>query len=323
MYRFFSKFYPKKLRENYIAMLKYSKVKTQPDRFVGFIMISGIGLGLVAAFQLSPIIKIPFWITWLAGFMTFESMIYMWIFLQVTRKAYEVEKFLPDVLQLMASNLRAGLTVDNALMLSARPEFGVLGGEIERVGKEVTIGKTVEDSLVSMLDRVKSDKLEKSLLLIVAGLKSGGELSDLLENTARNLRDEDLTDQKIRSSVMSYVIFVVAAVGFGAPVLYGLSSFLIEVLKKVFAQIRIPQTTAIDIPLKITQITIEPRFVIMYAVTSLITTSILSSLVVGAITKGRSRDGLKYAPFIILATLAMFFLSRKAISYILGGLFNF
>lgn len=322
MYRFFSKFYPKKLRQNYIALLKFSKVKTQPDRFVGFILISGIGIGLVSAFQFSHIIKIPFLLIWIAGFFAFESIIYMWIFMQVAKKAGNVEKVLPDALQLMASNLRAGLTVDNALMLSARPEFGYLGEEIDRVGKEVTMGKPIEESLLSITTRVSSEKLHKTLMLIVTGLKSGGQFSDLLEHTARNLREEDLTDQKIRSNVLSYVIFVVAAVGGGAPVLYGLSSFLIEVLKKVFAQIKIPATAAVEVPIKITEVTIEPSFIITYAITSLITTSILSSLVIGAITKGKSRDGLKYAPFLIMLTISMFFLARKIISSILGGLFG-
>ena len=322
-YHFFSKLYPKKLREGYTSLIRYSNLKVHPDRFVGFLLIASLGLSLAGAFQFSAKLNISLWLLFLAFFAGIQFLVYMWLFLQVTKKARAVESVLPDALQLMSSNLRAGLTIDNALLLSARPEFGIFAREIEHVGKEVTIGKPLDEALASIVTHTKSEKLEKTVLLIVAGLKSGGELANLLEQTARNLRNQDLTDQKIRSSVLSYVIFVVAAVGVGAPMLYGLSSFLIEVLKKVFAQIRLPASTQIDIPIKISQIELQPEFVILYTIISLISTSIMSSFVIGAIMKGKGKEGAKYIPFLIMLTLAVFFLARKLITSFLGDFFNF
>ncbi|MDO8556016.1 MAG: type II secretion system F family protein [Nanoarchaeota archaeon] len=322
-YHALSKLYPKHLREEYIALIKYSNMTVNPDRFVGFMLIGSLMLSLAAAFQFAPRFGLSLWLTFLAAFFLLEFIVYMWIFLQVTNKAKAVEKVLPDALQLMSSNLRAGITIDNALLLSARQEFGVLGQEIGRVGKEVTIGKPLDQALLSMVPRIKSEKLEKTILLVVAGIRSGGELANLLEQTARNVRNQDLTDQKIRSSVLSYVIFIVFSVGVGAPLLYGLSSFLIEVLKKVFGQIRLPETTQIDLPIKISQISIQPDFVIMYTIISLISTSIMSSMVIGAIAKGKGKEGAKYIPLLILLTLAMFFCARWAIITLLGDLFKF
>ncbi len=322
-YHFFSKFYPRKLREGYISLIRYSNLKVHPDRFVGFLLIASIGLSLAGGFQFSAKWNVPLLLLIIAFFFGIQFIVYMWLFLQVTKKARAVERVLPDALQLMSSNLRAGLTIDNALLLSARPEFGILAKELEHVGKEVTMGKPLDESLSSIVQHIKSEKLEKTVLLIVAGLKSGGELANLLEQTARNLRNQDLTDQKIRSSVLSYVIFVIAAVGFGAPFLYGLSSFLIEVLKKVFSQIRLPASTQIDIPIKISQIELQPEFVIIYTIVSLIGTSIMSSFVIGAIVKGKGKEGAKYIPLLIMITLTIFFLARKMITGMLGDLFNF
>ncbi|MCK5493471.1 MAG: hypothetical protein KAJ14_10215, partial [Candidatus Omnitrophica bacterium] len=48
----------------------------------------------------------------------------------------KIEGIFPDFLQLVASNLRAGMTVDRAMLLSSRPEFAPLDEEIFRAGKD-------------------------------------------------------------------------------------------------------------------------------------------------------------------------------------------
>ena len=105
--------------------------------------------------------------------------------------------------------------------------------------------------------RVKSDKIEKMMALIVSGLRSGGELALLLDHTARNLREQDFVDQKIRSSVRMYVIFIFSAVGFGAPILYALSSFLVEVLSNVLGKIDLPKSSTMALPINIVQVSVE------------------------------------------------------------------
>ena len=112
----------------------------------------------------------------------------------------------------MASNLKSGLTVDRALLMSARPEFGPFEEELNIVGKEITIGKELDVALTNMTKRIKSDKLEKTIALIVSGLRSGGRLSSLLEQTAENLRRQKLVEDKVRSNVLMYLIFIFVAI---------------------------------------------------------------------------------------------------------------
>ena len=140
----------------------------------------------------------------------------------------------------MASNLRAGLTTEKALFSSARKEFGILQQELSRIGKEVATGKELGIALKGITKRIRSDKLEKTISLIVTGINAGGELSELLEQTSNNLKQQALVEKRVRSSVLMYVIFIFIAVGIGAPALYGLSSFLVEVLTEKIA-IEIPQ----------------------------------------------------------------------------------
>lgn len=323
MYRFLAKFYPKKLKEAYIKLLEYSGIKINPHRFIGFILSSGFLLSLVVGFLLALLFKVSFWISIIGFFFLFETLVYFLLLLKADSKAKFVESILPDVLQLMSSNLRAGLTTDKAFLLAARPEFGPFQDEINYVGKEITLGKNIGVALRDMSKRIKSERLSKTVALIVSGLSAGGELASLLDQTAKNLRRERLVDSRIRANVMMYVIFIFVAVGFGAPMLFGLSSFLVEVLTEIMGGIDMPDTAATNLPVTFTEVSISVNFVLMFAVTFLVTSSILGSMIIGLISKGKERDGLRFMPGLIALSLAMFFLIRHGIKTMLGGLFGF
>lgn len=323
VYRLVSKIYPKKILEKYKRLLEYANIRTDVTKFLGFILIFGFLFGWVVAFPAARMFNWNLLITFVITFAAFEVFVYMWLALSIEAKATFIEKALPDALQLMSSNLRAGLTPEKALLLSARPEFGPLTTEINRVGKEIAVGKDIDEALLGVTKRVKSDKVDKTIMLIVSGIRAGGELASLLDYTARNLRDQDFVDQKIRSSVRMYVIFIFAAVGLGAPMLYALSSFLVEVLTNVLGSVEIPKTTTMSMPINITQVSIGADFVIKYVITALVITSILGSMALGLISRGEEKQGLKYAPILIAVTLAIFFMIRFFISNMLSGLFAF
>ena len=125
-FRVFTIFYPRKLRNNYKKLLDYANVKTEAGRFLGFILVFGIAVALMLAFWLGYLAHYNIWIVFGISFVSFQLLIYMWLLLSVDAKAKFVEKMLPDALQLMASNMRSGITSDKALLMAARPEFGPL-----------------------------------------------------------------------------------------------------------------------------------------------------------------------------------------------------
>lgn len=323
MYKFLATIYPKNLREKYKQLLLYADIKIEPNRFLGFILSFGIGLSLALSLILASLIRLPLVLLFIASFILFEVVVYFVIALRSDKKGKFVENVLPDALQLMASNLRAGLTTDRALLLSARPEFGPFQDEINSVGKEITTGKSIQESLLTMTKRIKSEKLEKTILLIVSGLKSGGELASLLEQTASNLRQQMFVEERIRSSVMMYVIFIFGAVALGSPMLFGLSSFLVEVLTKNLGAIQLPETTmTATLPLSFSNITISNQFITTFALVSLITSSVLGSLILGLVSKGKERYGLKFMPILIFISVSVFFVVRYLVRNMLGGLFG-
>lgn len=323
MYRILSQLYPKSIRKNYETLMDYLGFDVDVEIFLGVVFFFSFGVSLLGSFIISSFISFPFMLIFLSLFLTLQFLVYIFMLLRVDAKARFVEDVLPDVLQLMSSNLKAGMTTGRALLLSARPEFGPMQIELNQVGKEITLGKEFDEALLDMTKRVRSDKLKKTVLLVISGLNSGGELASLLDQTAQNLRQQRFVEEKMRSSVMMYVIFIFFAIGLGAPMLFGLSSFLVEVLSNNISLIEVPSTSIGQaLPLSFGTVTLGIDFIMMYAIISLVATSILGSLILGLISKGKEKNGIKFIPLLILMSISIFFISRYVMKGILGGLFG-
>ncbi len=321
-----SRLYPGKIRKNYLKLLSYFDLKIKKEYVLGFIIFSGLAVSLIVALQLARIYEVSLFLMFIASFVVIEFLVHTLITLAAERKAKFVEDVLPDALQLMASNLRAGLTPDKAFLVSARPEFGILNEEINRIGKEITAGTDMEYALKKLARRVKSEILGKTVDLIVLGLRSGGEFSSLLDQTADNLKQQRIVRNKVSSNILMYVIFIFSAIAFGSPILFGFSSFLIQVLVKNLGSVSAmtgDMSAQMSLPIQMTNVAVSPDFVILFIVVSLITSSIMGSFVLGAISKGREREGLSYIPLLVALSLGLFFLVRFIITNAFGGLMAF
>ncbi len=311
---------PKSSVNFFKKLLMYADVEQNTERFLGFAVINSFLTALLFSFLSALIFR---GISPLFFFIFFIALIpfaiYMLLVFASDNRSKFIESVLPDALQMMSSNLRAGFTTDRALLLSARPEFGPLSKEINTIGKEVTAGKEIDKAMLDSAGRVKSLIYERTISLIISGLKSGGRLSDLLEQTAKDLKDQRNVDKKIRASVGTYVIFMFFAVGFGSPLVLGLVSVLLDVLVKGFSLVSLPQSS--NLPLTAIKVNISESFIVTFTVVNLITTAIIGSLVIGLISKGKEREGMRYIPFLIFISLALFFLIRFVSSKFLSSLF--
>jgi len=228
--------------------------------------------------------------------------------LERTDRINKIEAVFPDFLGLMSSNLRAGMTIDRAMLLSARPEFKYLDAEISRAGREITTGKSVEHALLVMAERIGSNKISKTIYLIISGIKSGGNIAVLLEETASNMRERGFVEKRAASSVMMYVIFIFLAIAIFAPGLFALSNILVEILTKIFSTM--PETSTLNLPFAFSKISITTSFINNFSLLFIISLDIMAALVLGLINKGEEKQGVKYLIPLLLLSLGTFFLLK-------------
>lgn len=240
------------------------------------------------------------------------------------KKYYEIKKMedvFPDFISLMASNLRAGMTVDRALILSAREEFAPLDKEILQVGKDILTAREISRALYDMGERIGSEEIKKTIQLIISGIRSGGNISVLLEHTANNMRERNFVKKRAASNVLMYVIFIFFAVAIGAPLLFGLSSVLVQIMSSIFSEV--PSSTAsVNLPFTLSKINVSLNFVIYFSSLFIIVSAVLASLILGLVSKGDEKEGLKYMIPLVLIGLAVFFVSRMILSRYFAGVFG-
>ena len=242
--------------------------------------------------------------------------------LKKSKRIKQMEHSFPDFLQLVASNLRSGTTIDKSILLSARKEFAPLDDEIFTVGKDITTGRSVEESLKEMSDRIGSDKIEKTILLIISGMRSGGNLAILLEQTSSNMTEREFVEKKASSNVLMYVIFIFIAVAIGAPMLFALSGIMVETMSNMMSTIPMGiENVNTNMPMSFSEMNVSLDFLFYFSVIFLIAIDVLACLVLGLVSKGEEKAGVKYLFPLLTISLAVFFSIKYFLSGFISGMF--
>jgi pilus assembly protein TadC len=308
------KAYPKKIREAYLKNISSSGIKNSESYFYRF-FINSLMFSILIAFLLFLFRNFTLLLSlgmFIGMFILLHLFFYFNLSIKATERIRKMEESFPDVIGLMSSNLRAGMTVDRAFILSARPEFFPLDEEIMKAGKEITTGSDVSLAMLNMAKRIGSEKITKIIMLIITGIKAGGNISTLLEQTSSNMREKEFLEKRAASNVLMYVIFIFFAVGVGAPILFALSSILVEIIITIVKNLP-TNTSSLNMPFTFRDIGLSPTFIQIFALLFIVATDLISSLVIGLVNKGEEKTGLRYFPPLLALSLAIFYGIRLTI----------
>jgi len=242
---------------------------------------------------------------------------YILVDLKIFKRKVNIEDVLPDYLQLTASNIKSGMTIDRALWYAVRPRFGVLAKEIEIVAKETMRGEDLKIALQKFADKYDSVLLKRSINLLIEGLESGGEIGGLLNKIAINIQENKIMKKEMAANVTTYVIFISFATIAAAPVLFSLSGVLIRVIGSLGTAVGGATTTGFA--LSFSGAGIQYSDFRIFAIVSLIITSFFSAMIIATIKKGNAKLGLRYIPIFILVTVTLFFIADQVLGKLIGG----
>ncbi|HYM82474.1 MAG TPA: type II secretion system F family protein [Candidatus Limnocylindria bacterium] len=113
-------------------------------------------------------------------------------FFVVYRKHARMRAFaseFPDALDLLVSALRAGLSFSAAMQIVAEESPEPVRGEFAVTVEEQALGLDFRDSLINLTKRVDSLDLRFFATAIILQRETGGNLAEILENTAKLIRD--------------------------------------------------------------------------------------------------------------------------------------
>lgn len=113
------------------------------------------------------------------------------------RRAKAFERVLPQALVLVATTLRSGFGLPQALAAVAQDAAAPVDKEFSRALAETRIGTDIADALEHMADRMGSDSMHMAVLAIRIQREVGGNLAETLETTAHTLRERQMLLQQI------------------------------------------------------------------------------------------------------------------------------
>lgn len=231
--------------------------------------------------------------------------------------AKQIEKVLPDMLMLMAANLRAGMIPENSFLASIKPEFGKLNVLLTHAAVEVQGGKEFRDALEEMASRTTSRFFKDTMRIIGEGLRSGAELHLILENLSANILQNESIRNDMRSQVRSYSLFIFIASAIAAPLLYGVSSFLISILDSIGSLSSAAGTvpvSGVGLFSSFTLPQIPANLIMIVAIFNVIITTVASAILNGILNTGNARDGVRFIPIFLMIGLVIFFVVRFGVS---------
>ena len=249
---------------------------------------------------------------------------YFAVDIKIFKRKVEIEEVLPDFLQLTASNINAGMTIDKALWYAVRERFGVLAKEIEEVAKETMSGADLRTALEKFASRYDSIVLKRSISMLNEGVEAGGKIGDLLNRIALNIQEQKSMLREMSANVTTYVIFITFATIIAGPVLFALSGALLQVIQNLGSVLGATTKVASGFGIPLTfggSGGVSKATFGIFAIISLATTSTFSAMMVSTIKKGNIKSGVKYIPIFIVVSLTIYFIMQGVSQKLLSTFF--
>ncbi len=310
---------PTRVKKHIRQMLVHAGMKMDARDWIGAVFLTAICFALFSYVVLLKFSSFPVYFIHLLASLVFIliiSMLYTLLYLRIEDRRMAAERALPDLLQLTASNIKSGVTPIVALRMATRPEFGPLHQEILYVANKSLGTESFVDALSEISTRIKSDMLNRTLLLFASSLRSGGSVSKVLETSAEDIRENQELRRELIAGTNMYVVFILFTVVIAMPALLSLSIQFVDMVSALHGPDSfLSQQIGLNMSLPISQ-----DFIFNISVLTLVMTSLFSSLMIGVIHHGGELNGLRYAPLILANSLVFFYISKTyLVSFMLGS----
>ena len=234
-------------------------VKISPVEFLGLVMSGGLAAFVVFSFLFAPVIAL---IAAAAG------AVFVARGLIERRRGNRRDAFvaqLPEVARMLSNGAAAGLSMQQAVRMASRELADPAGAELKRVIEEIQVGRSVEDALDALADRLPSREVAVLMTTITIQQRAGGDTVRALGELAATLEARKDLRREIKT-LLSGVVFtsyVVAGIG-GATILMinaispgvtqdmtgsalGLAGLVVAMFLWAIAFVLIRRTTKVDV----------------------------------------------------------------------------
>lgn len=137
-----------------------------------------------------------------------------WIKRRAVSRRKKLESQLVELLQMLASGLRAGFGLSQALESAVEQIPAPLSIEIRRTLRDTAVGASLEQALEALNDRVDSGDFDIVITAIMIQRAVGGNLAEILDTVAHTMRERERIRGEIQTltSQQRLTGFVIAGI---------------------------------------------------------------------------------------------------------------
>lgn len=126
------------------------------------------------------------------------SLPYMWVKRKKKKRILAFEEQFPEAIELLGRSIRAGHAFATGMKVVADEAPDPVGTEFRRVFEEQKFGLPLEDSMLSLADRIDLVDVRIFVTAILVQREVGGNLAEILDKIAYTIRERFMIQRQVR-----------------------------------------------------------------------------------------------------------------------------
>jgi flagellar protein FlaJ len=296
--------------DKYTEWIEFSKIKYPAPAWIGISLGATVVVAIISLI-LSTLILNEFTLIPIAFGLATLVLSIGYPYLKKESIIDNIEKNFSDSLKQMADTLKAGDTYESALREVVESDYGRLSEEMGLALRRLEDGENLDSALSGFAQRIDSRLIKRTITIILDSIKTGASLAEILDEIADDVRDfQRLKEDRIANTTMQFM-FMVAAGGFIAPVIFGEINAVVNNFSRISAQAMSAEQMAAAMD--------TSNFIILLIQLYLIIEVVGSGTMMALIREGKINKSIIYIPILLVIAFIAYYASSIVIKSMLAG----
>jgi len=218
------------------------------------------------------------------------------------RQELSIRERFPELLELLATSNRRGLSLTRGLDIVGESASGRLAAELRQLRNDIRWNADLSAAFDAFGDRLNSPTLTRTAKLIAEGSRATSDLYLVLEVAANDVAERTRLDRERRQTLQSYLVIVVIGFLVYLLVVVLLASNFLDPIERLSASVA---TSSVDGgPVSLAEVPVTDLRVILFH--SALIQGFGSGMLAGKLAENSLYSGLKYGIALVVLTVVVF-----------------
>ena len=123
----------------------------------------------------------------------------------------DIDEHLPDLFRSIVQAQETGMTLPQAIEEASKRDYGPLTDELKKMAAQISWGMSFEDSLLSLMKRVNTVMVQRTVPMIIEASRSGGQVEKVFDPMGKFIQTTLFIDKERRTQSKPYIAIIYLA----------------------------------------------------------------------------------------------------------------